>query len=690
MKNKLSTIILIFIALNSLADGLLMPKANTYPKDFLRNKITEITVNINGIIAETIVYQEFVNESNDTIDAVYSFPLPENARANDLIYWRHDTIFKAVLKVQQQVVNPGTGEGGIAALVNKYLGKNGIRMELKQIPPHTIQKVELHYVSMIDYHYGLCTYKYPLNTGQFVQYPIDYLKCNINIKSTEKIEGFDSPNFHQYSVLQSDANNLSVEYLKPKAYLAKDFVFTYNISNDDLSINFFSSKEDSADGHFNLFVRPQMRETKAAIPKKIVFLVGNSSRMTGAKLEQSLTAISESLNKLHSTDYFNIVLFNSFVSKWNENLLPANGDNIAEAQKYLKTIHAEYGSNLSDGLSVALAQIKDEQYINSILVFTDGISYIDPKAIALSNKYKTGLFFVGIGSDIDRSRLEMTASLNYGFVTYINENENLKDGVIKVFEKINKPILKNVSLDFRKPDIYGLIPQLLPTTYLGSYFFVSGCYKEPSTSLLVLRGEGVTGIKSYEFNLNFEGNTGKNTFAQYIWAKDVIDALEYEIKIYGENQQLKDSLISLSLKYNIRCRYTAYIADYKTVIDDHDDETTEVGSSSEHSSIFETKENSNFENSFIYNNFPNPFVAETTFKIYISPQSKSNVKLLKFFNAFGQLIGVIDITSYSEGWNTITVNFNNFNGSLPSGIYYASLQEDNSIINTIKVLYKKY
>ena len=106
------------LATTGFCDGLLLPTEEGYPKDLLRNRITEVNVNINGLIAETEVYQEFVNEWYDTTDAVYSFPLPPNARATEFVYWYDDIAYKAVLKVREQAVNPGTGEGGIAALIN--------------------------------------------------------------------------------------------------------------------------------------------------------------------------------------------------------------------------------------------------------------------------------------------------------------------------------------------------------------------------------------------------------------------------------------------------------------------------------------------------------------------------------------------------------------------------------------------
>ena len=124
-------------------------------------------IGIYGLCAQTFVYQEFVNEWTEPVDAVYSFPLPPEARATEFLYWRNDTTFKAILKVREQATNPGTGEGGVVALVNKYIGRNGIKVQLMGIEPGAIQKVQLHYTSICDYYMGKASYNFPLDTQDF-------------------------------------------------------------------------------------------------------------------------------------------------------------------------------------------------------------------------------------------------------------------------------------------------------------------------------------------------------------------------------------------------------------------------------------------------------------------------------------------------------------------------------------------
>ncbi len=502
MKTQISTyhrfiITIIFIGLSKmvLSDGLLLPKDENYPADFLRNRITKVSVKIDGLVAQTVVYHEFVNEWDHAVDAVYNFPVPANARTTQLLYTRNDTTFKAILRVEPEDPNPGTGLGGLAALVNEYIGSNGLKLTLEDIPPGERQIVELSYISILDYHQGQCTYEYPLATEDFISYPIDHLEFNFDVQANRDINSFDIPSHPNYQVLEHDSSCLKLSMNQPMAFLTTDLIFDFSVDNPIRDIDFYSVNSDTMDGHFSLFIRPEnVAPPMEVLQKNIVFLLGNSSSMNGYKLEQSVEAISNSLDQLASTDFFNIILFNYSVQHWEDSLVSASAANIENAKIFLQSVNGTGGNRLDLGIEQALQQFENSYFSNGILAFTDGKSPIDPIGVAQSNTYETGIFPLGIGENIDRYRLEMTASLNYGFATYFDEDDNLREGIFRVFEKINQPVLKNVDLNFNKPDVYNIIPQEYPAIYAGSFFYVAGRYQNPGPTVLNLIGEDYTGF----------------------------------------------------------------------------------------------------------------------------------------------------------------------------------------------------
>ncbi|NQU31866.1 MAG: VWA domain-containing protein [Bacteroidetes bacterium] len=666
------TLVLFGLSKLALSDGILLPKDENYPADFLRNKVTEVNVTIEGLVVQTVVYQEFVNEWDQAIDAVYNFPLPADARSTQLLYTRNDTTFRAILKVEPQDPNPGTGQGGLAALVNAYIGPNGLKLTLENIAPGAMQSVELSYISLLDYHKGDCTYEYPLSTEEFITYPIDHLEFNFEVEANREITQYNIPTHPDFQILENDSTYLKLRVRKPMAFLATNLVFNFSVENNLRNIDFYSVNSDTMDGHFSLFVRPENYALSTeSLTNNIVFLLGNSSSMTGYKLEQSIEAISNSLDQLDPTDFFNIILFNYSVEYWENNLVQASTTNIDNAKIFLQSVIGTGGSRLDLGVQSAMQQFENSDYSNAIIAFTDGKSPIDPVEVGQSNNYETGIFPIGIGDDIDRYRLEMTASYNYGFATYFDEDDNLREGILHVFEKINKPILKNVDLNFNKSDIYSIVPQKYPAIYAGSFFLVAGRYQNAGSTVLNLTGEDYNGTAQYDFPIEFTDSTNKNKFSEKLWAKEMIDALEQEISIYGETDELKDSVISLSLRYEIRCIYTAYFADYETIYVSTDP-ITEMQAS--------------YPKSFVYSNYPNPFHNSTTIRFYIDDIDIGKFKVLRIYNLQGHLIAIIDVSDFSEGWHEISFDGKDISGNeIPSGIYLVQLQIENHIANTKRI-----
>lgn len=82
----------------------------------------------------------------------------------------------------------------------------------------------------------------------------------------------------------------------------------------------------------------------------------------------------------------------------------------------------------------------------------------------------------------------------------------------------------------------------------------------------------------------------------------------------------------------------------------------------------------------LHQNFPNPFNSSTIIK-YNIPYSQIHNYYLKVFDILGKEISTFDITSNAPG----QIIFNS--GNICSGIYYYSLLEDNTILQTEKMVY---
>ncbi|NWG75035.1 MAG: T9SS type A sorting domain-containing protein, partial [Rubrivivax sp.] len=134
---------------------------------------------------------------------------------------------------------------------------------------------------------------------------------------------------------------------------------------------------------------------------------------------------------------------------------------------------------------------------------------------------------------------------------------------------------------------------------------------------------------------------------------------------------LKKLDIDISLKYNIRCKYTAYIADYTTL------PPTRV--IAEHEFVPVAK-------SYLISNYPNPFNSTTSIRFYLDNEIVGiKYRFLRIYNLLGQLVAVIDISHLGPGVHTIKFDGrDNWGNELPSGMYICQLVVGKNI-STIRI-----
>jgi len=463
---------------------------------------------------------------------------------------------------------------------------------------------------------------------------------------------------------------------QPMANLATDLEFWYEIAHNSFGWDFWSALNDSLAGHFAFFIRPSNYVTPdQVLDRKMVFILSTSTSMSGYKLESSVAAVTTALGQLNENDWFNIISYDYWYDLWQTNLVQATTDNVAAATTWLEALSTSGGNRLDIALDEALEQFTDASYSNSIIVFTDGRSPLDPVEVATGNQHQVGIFPVAFGDDVDRSRLELTAQYNHGFVTYLDEDDNLIQDLHQLFQIINQPIFRNVSLEFNKDDVHDLIPTVYPTVFAGSYFYVTGRYHEPGEVSCDFWGDGIAGAQQYGFGLDYSAVVTDYGIPAYLWAKNAIDAIDRTIDVYGETETLKDSSIALSLRYKIRSRYTAYLADYENIIDPP---------------ISVIPADAVMPDSYLLKAFPNPFNPSTTIEFYLNEQDAGKPVYLRLYDLRGRLVMEVRLEYTAAGWYRVMVYaFDAESRALPAGLYLAVLQTSSGATDPLKLLLLK-
>ena len=131
---------------------------------FLPQLDTKVTINIKGMVSNTIVDQMFTNNTDKPIEAIYVFPLPNKAAVNNMQMIIDDRIIQGNIKKKEEAkkdFEKAKKEGKRASLTEQKRD-NIFTNSVANIMPGDTIVVRLEYVNDISYEDGKFSTRFPL------------------------------------------------------------------------------------------------------------------------------------------------------------------------------------------------------------------------------------------------------------------------------------------------------------------------------------------------------------------------------------------------------------------------------------------------------------------------------------------------------------------------------------------------
>jgi Ca-activated chloride channel family protein len=104
-----------------------------------------------------------------------------------------------------------------------------------------------------------------------------------------------------------------------------------------------------------------------------------------------------------------------------------------------------------------------------------------------------------------------------------------------------------------------LYPQTLPDLFAGSQLVLVGRYRDGGPAAITLRGTVNGEAKTFVYDDQFFRIRSGDEFIPRLWATRAIGHLLTEIRLHGENPELVQSVVNLSIRYGIITPYTSYL-----------------------------------------------------------------------------------------------------------------------------------
>ncbi|MGZ5515395.1 MAG: VIT domain-containing protein, partial [Candidatus Aminicenantales bacterium] len=329
------------------ADGFIIP--NPRPgQDIppLSVKYHHVKVEIVDQVAKTSVDQVFINHFGRDIEGTYIFPVPEGASVSDF------AMFIGNERVQGEILDSREARRIYEDIVRRmrdpglleYMGRNLFRARVYPIPANGEKRVQISYTEVLKGENGLVKYLYPLNTEKFSRDPLTDVSISVRVESRVPIVNIYSPS-HRASVRKDGEGLARVGYEDKDVRPDKDFLLYYSLSKDDIGLSLMNW-EGPEGSFFMLLASPRFAAPgERIVAKNVVLVLDSSGSMSGTKIAQAKEAARFILNHLDRRDEFTVIDFDEGVTAFSEGLLPATGDNVGRALKFVDAIEDSGGTN---------------------------------------------------------------------------------------------------------------------------------------------------------------------------------------------------------------------------------------------------------------------------------------------------------------------------------------------------------
>jgi Ca-activated chloride channel family protein len=530
----------------------------------------KVHTRITDQVAVTSVDQEFYNPNPARLEGTFVFPIPKGAHINKF------TMEIDGKQVEAELLSADKARRIYEDIVRKlkdpalleYAGRDVFKVRIFPIEPNSKKRITLSYTELLKADDGLVSYGLPLNTEKYSAKPIRSVSVKVDLESKRPLKSIYSPS-HAVEVKRHSSTSATAGYEATDVQADTDFVLYFAPEKAEIGVNLLTHRKSDEDGYFLLLASPGVDvKEKQVVMKDVAFVLDTSGSMAGKKLEQARKALQFCVENLNDGDRFEIIRFSTEVEPLFDKLVKATEQNRAKANDFIKDLKPIGGTAIDDALRKALALRPGGEDRPFVVIFlTDGrptIGTTDEDQIVANvkkeNDARTRVFCFGIGTDVNTHLLDRITEDTRAVSQYVLPDEDLEVKVSNFFSKIKEPVLANPTLkftgDIRATKLY---PSPLPDLFKGEQLVLVGRYSGKGDAAVIVEGSVNGADRKFTYEVSFPEEASANEFIPRLWATRRVGYLLDEIRLHGENSELRDEVTELARKYSIVTPYTAYL-----------------------------------------------------------------------------------------------------------------------------------
>ena len=610
MHKSLLTIALVLIALSSssaqtgqTSGSLTALDAQGKAKTMCPLKHTDVNAEISGFISRVVVTQQFQNPLKEKIEAVYMFPLPQNAAVDDMtmIVGERTVRGKILPREEARVVYEAAKSSGQVAGLLDQERPNIFTQSVANILPGEQVKITISYVETLSYVNGAYEFVFPMVVGPryIPRTSLPPPGSQGGVEDSSRIAAKNLPpnvrSGHDISLEVALDAGLIIDNLSSKTHLVdiqrpdnrsarlrlkenatipnKDFILRYDVGTQAIQDAVLTHRSDKG-GFFTMILQPPDRITVADVtPKELVFVLDTSGSMHGFPIDKAKETMKLALDGLNPSDTFNLITFAGDTSILFPEPVPATRENLRKAQAFLSTYQGAGGTEMMKAIEAALKPSDDQSHVRIVCFMTDGYVGNEMEIIAEVQKHpKARVFAFGIGESVNRFLLDKMAEAGRGEVEYVGLNDDGSAAAHRFHERVRNPLLTDISIDWNGLPVADVYPQRIPDLFSAKPVVVTGRYTGPGRATIRLKGKMAGNDFVREIPVELPEAMASHDVLASLWARARVDDLmgqDFQ-GMHSENMRadLKDTITQLGIEYRLMTQFTSFVAVEEIVVTD--------------------------------------------------------------------------------------------------------------------------
>lgn len=566
---------------------------------------TSVQANISGYMADVTVKQLFANPYKEKIEAVYTFPLSETGAVDEMTMKVGTRIIHGTIKKKEEareIYEQAKARGHVASLLDQER-PNIFTQSVANIEPGKEVEITIKYKDLLLFENGKYSFAFPTVVGpRFIpgsptgktgsgwapdtdQVP-DASKITPLLAPKDTRAGHDisiavnldsgvpysnlKSSLHEVDVVSKDSNHAQVSLKDKSAIPNKDFVLSWNVSQDQISSGYIThrnAKEHDGSGFFTLMLLPPKSVTPDKVaPKEMIFLIDCSGSQNGPPLNKAKEALNHIIDHMNPNDTFQIITFNNQNSLLFDKPEVSSTQMKEKAKAFVEGLQARGGTWMAPAVEKVCSIPPDNNRLRIVTFMTDGYVGNDMQILDLVKKHRgTSRWFpFGTGNSVNRFLIDGIAKEGGGEPEYVLLNAKAGEVGEKFYKRIASPVLTDVAVKFDGLDAKEVFPKAVCDVWAQKPLYIKGRYTKSGSGTVTLTGFSQGAPYSKSMKVIFPESNPANSGIASVWARAKVDRLMSEdwmgVQSGNMNAELKNEIVDTALAYHIMTQFTSFVA----------------------------------------------------------------------------------------------------------------------------------